>query len=402
VFGLVFVGFNVAFLPMHLTGLLGMPRRVHTYPAGLGWEPLNLLSTIGAFMIAAGVLLLLIDLVRTFRIAGEQNAGNVWRAGTLEWLPSGNYSSRSIPIVRTREPLWDQPNLAADVEAGRYYLPGSATGGRETIVTSALHAAPQYLLLMPRPGWAPVLGAAFTAAFFLLLTVKAVALALVCGLLAVVLVLRWLWVLDGGSALPNVDIGGGIRLPTYVTGATSHSWWGTVVLILVAGALFASAAFSYLYLWTVSPEAWPGREALPPGRYPLAAGIVLAAAGAAVAWSSRALTRGATRQMRVGLAVAVPLAIAATVLELAGQSATGLRATDSAYGAAVYLLAALQGAFAALVVLMALFTLARSAAGRLDRVHRVTFDNTMLLWHYTVAQGLAGLALVHGFPRLVG
>jgi cytochrome c oxidase subunit I+III len=247
-----------------------------------------------------------------------------------------------------------------------------------------------------------VLGAAFTAAFFLLLTVKAVALALVCGLLAVVLVLRWLWVLDGGSALPNVDIGGGIRLPTYVTGATSHSWWGTVVLILVAGALFASAAFSYLYLWTVSPEAWPGREALPPGRYPIAAGVVLAAAGAAVAWSSRALTRGATRQMRVGLAAAVPLAIAATVLELAGHSATGLRATDSAYGAAVYLLAALQGSYAALVVVMALFTLARSAAGRLDRVRRVTFDNTMLLWHYTVAQGLAGLALVHGFPRLVG
>ena len=95
-------------------------------PAGLGWDTLNLVSTVGAFMIAAGVALFLIDLARNFRMASEENAGNVWNAGTLEWLPTGNYSSRSIPIVTSRDPLWDQPNLADDVEAGRYYLPGRA------------------------------------------------------------------------------------------------------------------------------------------------------------------------------------------------------------------------------------------------------------------------------------
>src|SRR3546814_3190073 len=58
-FGLMFVGFNVAFFPMHLTGLRGMPRRVYTYPAEMGWDGLNLVSTAGAFLLAAGVLVFL-------------------------------------------------------------------------------------------------------------------------------------------------------------------------------------------------------------------------------------------------------------------------------------------------------------------------------------------------------
>ena len=68
----------------------------------------------------------LIDLARNFRFPFERHAGNVWNAGTLEWLPTGTYQTRSIPIVTSREPLWDQPGLAEEVKAGRYYLPGRA------------------------------------------------------------------------------------------------------------------------------------------------------------------------------------------------------------------------------------------------------------------------------------
>jgi cytochrome c oxidase subunit I len=80
VFGLMFVGVNVAFFPMHVTGLAGMPRRVYTYAPELGWDGLNLASTIGAFMIAAGVALFLVDFARRFRMSAESNAGNVWDA----------------------------------------------------------------------------------------------------------------------------------------------------------------------------------------------------------------------------------------------------------------------------------------------------------------------------------
>ena len=77
-FWLFFIGFNVAFFPMHLLGMVGMPRRVYTYPAGMGWDDLNLLSTAGAFMIAAGVAVFLVDVGKNFRPSGANNAGNIF------------------------------------------------------------------------------------------------------------------------------------------------------------------------------------------------------------------------------------------------------------------------------------------------------------------------------------
>src|SRR5690606_14227537 len=83
-FWLMFLGSNVAFLPMHLTGLLGMPRRVFTYSAEMGWDWLNLMSTIGAFVFAAGFLLFAWDCVRP-KTREPDARRNHWNAGTLEW-----------------------------------------------------------------------------------------------------------------------------------------------------------------------------------------------------------------------------------------------------------------------------------------------------------------------------
>jgi cytochrome c oxidase subunit I+III len=395
VFGLVFVGFNVAFLPMHLTGLLGMPRRVYTYAPEMGWDALNLVSTVGAFTIAAGVALLVIDLARRFRMSAEGNAGNVWGAGTLEWLPTGNYSSRSIPLVASREPLWDQANLAADVEAGRYFLPGAVTGGRETLVTSAIDAKPQWVLRMPMPGWAPLVAAWFTAAFFLLLTFKLVVPAAACGAAALAALLHWAWELDPPADRPPVDIGGGLRLPVYASGPLSQAWWAMVILMLVAAALYGCLLFSYLYLWTVSPDQWVRTDV--PVPYPLTAAAVLLAASAAATLAQRML---ASRGHCYPLVLAVPLLAAATAVSLAAHR--DLAPADSAYGAIVHAVLAVDAFFAAAAIVLVLFALARQAAGRLDRTRRVTFDNARLFLNYTVGQTLAGLALVHGFPRLVG
>ena len=222
----------------------------------------------------------------------SDTAGNVWNAGTLEWLPNDIYGPRSIPLVTSREPLWDQPDLSSDVEAGRYYLPGTATGRRETIVTSPIEATPQYLLRLPGPGWTPFLAAVFTAAFFLLLTVKLVTLALALRRARD----RRDPGLDVGerseAARPRVEIGGGIKLPTYATGPLSHSWWAMVVLLLVAGSLYLAYVFSYLYLWTVSPQVWPRPEQLPPIAWPLMSGALLAASSGFIFLASRVLPVG--------------------------------------------------------------------------------------------------------------
>src|SRR5690606_8503928 len=216
VFWLTFTGVHVSFLPMHLTGLMGMPRRVYTYLPARGWDLPNLISTVGAFLIALGVALFILDLIRNFRFTTGQDAGNVHGGGTLEWLPAGLYSARSIPLIRSRYPLWDDPDLARDVEAGRYFLPGVAVQGRETLVTSPLSAAPQYLQSMPGPSIWPVMAAVFTAGFFLILTIQLYAVAVVSGVLAVLSVLRWLWETDRPMPEPTADVGAGVRVPTYV------------------------------------------------------------------------------------------------------------------------------------------------------------------------------------------
>jgi cytochrome c oxidase subunit I+III len=400
VFGLMFAGFNIAFFPMHFTGMAGMPRRVHTYPEGLGWEVLNLVSTLGAFMIAVAVLLFLIDVARNFRMAGERNAGDVWKAGSLEWLPSGNYSNRSIPIVSSREPLWDQPGLARDVEAGAYYLPGTATGRRETIVTSAIDARPQYLLLMPMPGWPPVLSAVFTAAFFLLLTAKLVAASVACGIVAVALILRWLWDTDLGVVHAPVDIGGGIRLPVYATGRQSHSLWASGILALVSGSLYASLVMSYLYLWSSGRDGWPAPSALPSGVAAIASTVLLLLCIVLIrAAGSMLAGRSGTAAVVAGLLATVALC-AAFGIDLQAHLATGLDPRESAYGAIVYAVQCVQGFFVAVAVLMSAYTLARGLAGKVDAVRRVTFDNTAWMGRYVSIQGLAGVMLLHLFPRL--
>jgi cytochrome c oxidase subunit I+III len=405
-FWLMFAGFNTAFLPMHVTGLAGMPRRVWTYPGAIGWDTLNAVSTAGAFILAAGVLVVVVDLVLNFRPSSGPTAGNVWGAGTLEWLPTHLFSTRSIPHVSSREPLWDQPGLAEEVEAGAHYLPDAPTGGRETIVTSAIEAKPQYVLQMPGPGWSPFLAAVFTAAFFLILTVKAVTPAVISGVLAILFCFVWAWRLDPGPAKGAADVGGGIRLPTYLTGPQSHGWWAMIVLILVAGSLYLAYVFSYLYLWTVSPEVWPPNGSpVPPGlAWPAAAAGLFVAGAAAFALAARILPAPGRRSLLPQIVIVAGAAALAggVAVEVWGHWRTGLVPTGSAYGAMVYMAALLAGQIVAAIVLMALFTAARLLAGKTDRERRNSFDHTAQLAYYAVAQSLFGLVLVHGFPRLVG
>lgn len=198
-----------------------------------------------------------------------------------------------MPHVISRDPLWARPELAREAKDGHWYLPGTITGGRETLVTSAVDAHPEYIAQLPMPSFLPLVGAAFTAAFFILLVFKLVAVALVCGALAIVAILAWLWQTDRGRSHAPADIGGGIVLPVYAQGSLAHSWWAMIVLILVSGALFAALLSSYLFLWTSAPHAWPAGsgQALPDPAWPAAALLLLTGSVACVALASRILRR---------------------------------------------------------------------------------------------------------------
>jgi len=109
-FWLVFIGLNLTFFPMHMLGLLGMPRRQWTYHEGLGWNLYNFVASIGSFTIALGVLFFIVNLVLSFR-KGAHAGADPWDAWTLEWAtssPPPEYNFIKTPVVRSRRPLWDQ------------------------------------------------------------------------------------------------------------------------------------------------------------------------------------------------------------------------------------------------------------------------------------------------------
>ena len=153
-FWLVFVGFHLTFFPMHLSGLLGMPRRVYTYPAGLGLEVPNLLSTLGAFILAAAVVLFVVNgLISLYRgvIAGP----NPWGAASLEWATSSPppvYNFEHIPVVESDTPLWD-------VEGELPVVTGLRVDEKEILLTTVVAAAPDLREPVPAASLWPLIGA---------------------------------------------------------------------------------------------------------------------------------------------------------------------------------------------------------------------------------------------------
>ena len=140
-FWLLFAGFNLNFIPLHHTGLSGMPRRVYTYPSGLGWEWTNLMASAGAALFALGVLVYLGGLaVAAFR--GAHAPDDPWDAGTLEWVqtPPPTFNFRVVPIVETRHPLWEQEGLARAVRRGVGLLPDPLDGRRLTPASTEIEA----------------------------------------------------------------------------------------------------------------------------------------------------------------------------------------------------------------------------------------------------------------------
>src|SRR5690606_28137202 len=187
-FWLMFIGFNVTFVPMHLTGMLGMPRRVYTYPADVGFDELNLVSTVGAFVLALGLLVFVYDVLRP---KGEQpySPRNPWNAGTLEWLaemPDQPWGVRSIPEIDGRYPLWQQAHFMRDVDEGRFYLPDAEEGKRETLVTSPVDGKPVQCLRVPGPTFLTLFAALFVGGLFIFSTFHLWWPALVSGALAFV------------------------------------------------------------------------------------------------------------------------------------------------------------------------------------------------------------------------
>ena len=108
-FWLFVIGFHMTFDVMHFPGLLGMPRRIYTYEPGRGWDTMNFIVSIGAFVQAIAILVFVANLIVSYW-KGERAGNDPWDAWTLEWsveLAAAGVQLRAIPAVASRRPLWD-------------------------------------------------------------------------------------------------------------------------------------------------------------------------------------------------------------------------------------------------------------------------------------------------------
>jgi cytochrome c oxidase subunit 1 len=160
-FWLAFIGFNLAFFPMHILGLQGMPRRVYTYSAEMKWDNLNLLATIGAVILFVSFAIFLWNVIMSYR-RGAPAPDNPWNAGTLEWAtssPPAPYNFARIPVVTHREPLWAERDILPVTS-------GLAVDHRQLLLTTVTDARPDMRESSPRPSIWPLIAAIATTIFF--------------------------------------------------------------------------------------------------------------------------------------------------------------------------------------------------------------------------------------------
>ena len=163
-FWLFFIGFNLTFMPMHWTGLLGMPRRIFTYSSELGVDTLNALSTAGGFIQAVAILVFAANVFWSLK-RGERAGSNPWGGATLEWAttsPPAEYNFARLPVVNSREPMWDEPEAMtaqAQGEPEPMHMPPPSYWP----IFTAFGAVATFVLFMAPMWWAPLIGLGITA-----------------------------------------------------------------------------------------------------------------------------------------------------------------------------------------------------------------------------------------------
>jgi cytochrome c oxidase subunit I len=189
-FWTMFVGFNFAFFPMHVIGIIGMPRRIYTYVPGLGWEWLNMMITVGAFVLALGILFSIINFFHSLKhgaIAGD----NPWNGDSMEWSTSSPpevYGSIHIPTIVSRHPLWDEHDEEEDLKDERIL-----DQARLTLTTTWLDAKPVAIASIPEDSLLPFLLAVGMFVLFGSLIYELWWVVLGSSIFCLAVTARWLW-----------------------------------------------------------------------------------------------------------------------------------------------------------------------------------------------------------------
>ena len=401
-FWLIFVGFNLTFFLMHLTGLRGMPRRIYTYSGEEGWNWLNLLSSVSGFIMTIGFALVVIDLLAQLRY-GRRVRRDPWNAETLEWampIPPAPYNFASIPNVESGPDRIAANGLAPSLARGEGYLGFVRNGWQETLGVHMTSGAPEQLIVLPRPTYLPLWTAIVTAT-----AVVAMLFSFYLMSLAAALVVAGLFVLAGQGAGMSRDygpmpVGHGVSVPPHTEVADSPPWWSLIFTLVADGTLFASLIFGTLYLWISAPNWPPAATFAPDIRLAIAAIAALIVAAAASRGSLRSLVAGSPKRGWIGLAALALLVAIAAAVTLIGDISP--RPTEHALGATAAALLAYVALHAGIGLLFLLSNVLRLGAGFLSSRRSLDLRLTRLWLDYTMVTGVIALGLVLALPGLVG
>lgn len=306
-FWLILIGFHGTFFLMHLTGLMGMARRISSYPDNPEWIWLNLSSSFFSFIMAAGFALFALDLLLQW-LFGPRARRNPWGAGTLEWampLPAPDYNIASLPLPG---------QSALEIARGEGLLPGAPRGRREVLVVEALSGAPRHVAILPGNSALPILSASVIGGFVLLMLGGLYAVA--ASALVVVTAVLWQWQRWMGSARSEdlIAVAPGHFLPVHHEVPDSLARSGLVCLLIANASLFGCFLFSLGFLSVIAPN-WPA----PPSELAKASGLIPAAILGVSLLFAALLAR---MKEAAGALMALPLLLAA--LAAAGALATVL------------------------------------------------------------------------------
>ncbi len=439
-FWLMFVGVHVTFFPMHIVGLMGMPRRVYSYDESTGWGPYNLASTVGAFITFSGVLVFLVNLAYS-RFRGQVAGPNPWDADTLEWSvssPPPDHGFSIPPIVTSRHPLWDQAVLHRGDPSTEGLVRGLADWPltwRAALMTGLNDARPEEVLRVPGPSLWPFVTACATVLFFIGEMVHQTALLGFAALAILGSVIMW----NRPQVRRSTDredtafaTAHGVQVRS--TGSPTLTAWAVGLALLVVAIAFATFLLAYFYLRVESP-VWPppgvARPAL--GRAALAAlamlaGVLTLARGArrarhavhagtdqdrvagkdedhaAAGESGETTGEGRPvrpRGLRTSLAVAAGfMAVATSVLLADVATAMNFSAQSHAYGSIFYTLVGFLLVVAAVVVVVDLVVLGQVWNLELSLAQQAALQTVNRFASATAVIWLIGLATLYLLPRL--
>jgi cytochrome c oxidase subunit I+III len=406
-FWLTFIGFNVTFFPMHIVGLLGMPRRVYTYLPDLGWDIYNVISTVGAFVMAAGVLLLVVNIFWS-HFRGEEAGNNPWNGDTLEWAASSppvNYGFKVIPVVRSRHPLWDQKSIHEGDERSLKLVHALAKwplSWRAAVVTSTLEGQPKEVFRVSGPSFWPFCTALGTIILFTAEIFNFHIVALIGIFVITASLIGWHWPDDAPTSEEEEEaFAKEHQVEIWTTGSRTVGRSGMMLLILISWTALACLLFSYFYIRLVN-EVWPpeGFE-LPNLTLALISGGLLLLSGGAIYWALQGIRTGHNRRLALGLAVNLSLGAVVIGLQIFDLTQLEFRWDTHAYGSLFYtlgvvILGILLGGW-----LMNAVTFMWAWRGRFSAKRHVMAENGALYWYSAIVAWLVVFATLYLSPYLM-